>query len=81
MVGVILGNGEVLDALPVHRVRRRDGELREIAVDVGADGRLAEVELDVPPDGPIATYLADPGIDLVEGQTGRALPGTRAVDA
>ena len=68
MVGVILGN-EVLDALPVHRVRRRDGALREIAVDVGADGRLEEVELDVASEGPVATYLADAGIELVDGQT------------
>jgi SAM-dependent MidA family methyltransferase len=68
MVGVILGN-EVLDALPVHRVRRRDGVLREIAVDVGGDGRLAEVELEVTAEGPVATYLADTGIELVDGQT------------
>jgi SAM-dependent MidA family methyltransferase len=31
LVGVVLAN-EVLDALPVHRVRRRGGELRELAV-------------------------------------------------
>ena len=47
--GVVLAN-EVLDALPVHRVRRRGDALREIAVDVGADGRLVEVEVDIADD-------------------------------
>lgn len=67
IVGVILAN-EVLDALPVHRVRRRDGAIREVAVDVGPDGRLAEVEI-APSTPRVASYLADNGIELVEGQT------------
>ena len=67
IVGVILGN-EVLDALPVHRVRRRGDALREIAVDLASDGRLVEVEI-VPSTPPVATYLEDAGIDLVDGQT------------
>jgi SAM-dependent MidA family methyltransferase len=67
IVGVILAN-EVLDALPVHRVRRRDGAIREVAVDVGPDGRLAEVEI-APSTPQVASYLADKGIELVEGQT------------
>jgi SAM-dependent MidA family methyltransferase len=37
---------ELLDALPVHRVRRRDGRLREVFVDLGASGELIERELD-----------------------------------
>ena len=44
IVGAVLGN-EVLDALPVHRVRRREGALVELAV--GLDGeRLVEVEIE-----------------------------------
>jgi SAM-dependent MidA family methyltransferase len=35
---------ELFDALPVHRVRRREGRLVEIAVTVGDDGALAECE-------------------------------------
>lgn len=35
---------ELFDALPVHRVRRRDGRLREVFVDLSADGRLVEAE-------------------------------------
>ncbi len=67
IVGVILAN-EVLDALPVHRVRRRDGAIREVAVDVGPDGGLVEIEID-PSTPRVASYLADNGIELVEGQT------------
>jgi SAM-dependent MidA family methyltransferase len=37
---------ELLDALPVHRVRRRGGRLREVFVDVDAAGGLIERELD-----------------------------------
>jgi SAM-dependent MidA family methyltransferase len=69
VVGVIIGN-EVVDALPVHRVRRRGRSLREIAVDVGPEGRLVEVEHDVAGSAPgVATYLADAGVELVDGQT------------
>ncbi len=35
---------ELFDALPVHRVRRRDGQLREVFVDVDPGGRLVEAE-------------------------------------
>jgi SAM-dependent MidA family methyltransferase len=65
--GIVLGN-EVLDALPVHRVRRRGEALREIAVDVGPDGQLVEVEIE-PSIPDVATYLANAAIDLVDGQT------------
>jgi SAM-dependent MidA family methyltransferase len=37
---------ELFDALAVHRVRRRDGSLREIFVDLSASGELIERELD-----------------------------------
>jgi len=37
---------ELLDALPVHRVRRRDGGLREVFVDVDPSGGLIEREQD-----------------------------------
>jgi SAM-dependent MidA family methyltransferase len=76
IVGVILAN-EVLDALPVHRVRRRDGAIREVAVDTGPDGELLEVE--VPPStAQVASYLADNGIELVEGQTAEFALGLEA---
>lgn len=74
--GVILGN-EVLDALPVQRVRRRGDSLREVAVDVGPDGALAEVESE-PSSARVATYLADAGIELVDGQTAEFALGLEA---
>ncbi len=40
---------ELFDALPVHRLRRRDGRLLEIAVDLDASGRLVEAERDPAP--------------------------------
>ena len=66
VVGIILGN-EVLDALPVHRVRRRRAALREVAIDVAPDGALVEVEID--PSPRVATHLADAGVELIDGQT------------
>jgi SAM-dependent MidA family methyltransferase len=76
IVGIIVAN-EVLDALPVHRVRRRGVAIREIAVDVGPDGRLVEVE--TPPSTPlVASYLADAGIQLVDGQTAEFTLGLEA---
>lgn len=65
--GVVLAN-EVLDALPVHRVRRRDDALRVLAVDVGPDGSFVEVEIE-PTTPALVDRLADEGIDLVDGQT------------
>ncbi len=76
IVGVILAN-EVLDALPVHRVRRRDGAIREVAVEVGPDDRLAEVEI-APSTPRVASYLADADIELVEGQTAEFALGLEA---
>ena len=64
--GVVVAN-EVLDALPVHRVRQR-GTLRELAVQVGTDGRLTEIEID-PTTPALAARLFDEGIELADGQT------------
>jgi len=65
--GVVLGN-EVLDALPVHRVRRFDDGLRELAVDVGPDGAFAEVDI-APTTPALAVRLAAEGVELADGQT------------
>lgn len=65
--GVIVAN-EVLDALPVHRVRQRGGALREVAVAVGTDGQLVEVEID-PTSPMLAERLNVEHIELVNGQT------------
>jgi SAM-dependent MidA family methyltransferase len=66
-VGVVIGN-EVLDALPVHRVRQRDGRLRELAVDIGPDDVLIEKEIE-PTTTALAARLGQEGIALVDGQT------------
>jgi SAM-dependent MidA family methyltransferase len=63
--GLVLAN-EVVDALPVHRVRQEGGELRELFV--GWDGQRFVA---VP--GPLSTpeladWLARLGVQLVEGQ-------------
>ncbi|HET7169316.1 MAG TPA: SAM-dependent methyltransferase [Candidatus Limnocylindrales bacterium] len=65
--GVVLGN-EILDALPVHRVRQRAGRLREVAVAVAADGSLVETEIE-PSSPALAARLVAEGITLVDGQT------------
>jgi SAM-dependent MidA family methyltransferase len=65
--GVVLAN-EVLDALPVHRVRRRGSDLRELAVDLDPDGRLVETEI-APMTPALAARLGGEGITLVDGQT------------
>ncbi|HET8787067.1 MAG TPA: SAM-dependent methyltransferase [Candidatus Limnocylindrales bacterium] len=71
--GVILAN-EVLDALPVHRVRRRGDNLRELAVDVTADGAFVEVEVD-PTTSALAERLHAEGVELVDGQTAEVALG------
>ena len=65
--GIVLAN-EVLDALPVHRVRRRGDLLRELAVDATPDGGLVEVE--IPPSTPaLAARLETEAVSLADGQT------------
>jgi SAM-dependent MidA family methyltransferase len=64
--GVIFSN-ELLDALPVHRVVRSGGELREIYVALDGEGRLMESA------GPVSTpklaeYFREQGIELAVGQ-------------
>ncbi len=66
-VGVVLAN-EVLDALPVHRVRRRGDRLVELAVVLDADGAFIEVETE-PSTPALAERLAAEGVELVDGQT------------
>jgi SAM-dependent MidA family methyltransferase len=65
--GVVVAN-EVLDALPVHRVRRHRDDLRELAVDLAADGAFVEVEVE-PTTPALAARLDEEGIPLVDGQT------------
>ena len=65
VVGVVLAN-EVLDALPVHRVRQRGTRLVEIAV--GLDGG-AFVDVEIEPSSPaLAARLDAEGIELADGQ-------------
>jgi SAM-dependent MidA family methyltransferase len=65
--GIVLAN-EVLDALPVHRLRRRGEELQELAVDVRDDGSFVEVEIE-PTTPALSGRLASERIDLIDGQT------------
>lgn len=65
--GVVVAN-EVLDALPVHRIRRYGGELRELAVDLAPDDAFVEVE--IPSSTPaLAERLVAEGIELADRQT------------
>ncbi len=65
--GVVLAN-EVLDALPVHRVRRRGDRLVELAVEVDGDDALVEVEIE-PTTQALAARLVSEDVELVDGQT------------
>lgn len=65
--GIVLAN-EVLDALPVHRMRRRGEALRELAVETAPDGGLVEVEI-APSTPALAARLESEGVSLVDGQT------------
>jgi SAM-dependent MidA family methyltransferase len=65
MTGVVIAN-ELLDALPVHRLTVRDGELLEIHVG-WRDGWFADEPL--PPSTPeLGATIASTGVRLVEGQ-------------
>ncbi len=63
--GCVLSN-ELVDAFPVHRVIRRDGELREIFVDTAGDGLVERY--DAPSTPALAARLDRLGVALVEGQ-------------
>ena len=64
LCGVVLGN-ELFDALPVHRVTTRDGQLRELRVGVGDEGEFADVI--APPTDGIQERLERLGVRLAEG--------------
>lgn len=66
--GLIIAN-EVADALPVHRFVVREGDIREVLVDVDAEGRLIDAEAD-PPANLLATiqaHFAQHSITLPDG--------------
>ena len=64
--GVVFAN-ELLDALPVHRVRMRGGRLRELFVGLGRGGEFVwvEGELSTPR---LAEHFRRAGVALAEGQ-------------
>jgi SAM-dependent MidA family methyltransferase len=65
--GLVIAN-EVLDALPVHRVRWRGGHLRELAVSLTVEDTFVEVEIE-PTTRALQDRLLDEGIELADGQT------------
>jgi SAM-dependent MidA family methyltransferase len=66
--GLVVAN-EVLDALPTHRVVRRNGDLREILVAIRPDGALVDIESE--PTAPeLGARLAAESVELAEGQRG-----------
>lgn len=67
VTGIVVAN-EVLDALPVHRVRRRGDTLVELAVALDGDVGLVETEIE-PTTPALAARLSDEGVTLVDGQT------------
>ncbi len=73
VTGCIISN-ELLDALPVHRVRLEDGKLRELYVGIqsdvadGYEGQLVEVAGDASTPE-LERRLADLGFALADGQT------------
>ena len=67
--GCVFSN-ELLDALPVHRVVREQGALREIYV--GLEGEEFREQLGPPSVPALAEYFAAQGIELREGQQAEA---------
>ncbi len=68
-VGCVFSN-ELLDALPVHRVAREQGALREIYVGLNGEGFCEQL---APPSTPaLAEYFRAQGVALVEGQQAEA---------
>lgn len=64
---------EWFDALPVHRVRRRGGDLVEVFVDVAPSG--AFVEREGPPGEDVRRWAERFGVAPEEGDEGEAAPG------
>ncbi|HWH37013.1 MAG TPA: SAM-dependent methyltransferase, partial [Candidatus Limnocylindrales bacterium] len=69
LVGVVLAN-ELLDALPVHRVVARGGDLHELYVS-WRDGRLVEVEGELSTPA-LGEWFAAAGAHLTDGQRAEA---------
>ena len=73
VTGCIISN-ELLDALPVHRIRVERGALRELYVDIqsdvadGYEGQLVEIAGD-PSTPDLERRLSDVGANLSDGQT------------
>ncbi len=73
VTGCIISN-ELLDALPVHRVRMERGALRELYVSIesdvadGYEGQLVEIAGD-PSTPDLERRLSDLGVNLSDGQT------------
>ena len=71
--GCVISN-ELLDALPVHRVRMENGVLRELYVGIesdvadGYEGQLVEIAGE-PSTPDLERRLSDVGVDLSDGQT------------
>ncbi|WP_162848356.1 class I SAM-dependent methyltransferase [Paenibacillus nanensis] len=72
---LVLAN-ELLDAFPVHRIRRRGKRLVELGVAVVPDEGFALTEMAVT-DPRLADWLKRDGIFLREGQTTEICPGVR----
>lgn len=64
---VIVFTNELLDAFPIHRVVKRDGELREMSVGVGEGENFVWVE-QKPSTPRLAEHFARLGVTLAEGQ-------------
>jgi SAM-dependent MidA family methyltransferase len=64
-VGCIFSN-ELLDALPVHRIIREHGELREIYVGLNGDQLMDQIGGLSTPD--LERYFSEQAIELLEGQ-------------
>ncbi len=71
MTGVVVAN-ELLDALPVHRVVKHDGELRESYVG-WVDDRFVEVLGQLSSDE-VADWFMAAGVELEDGQRAEACP-------
>lgn len=74
--GVVYSN-EFFDALPVHRLRRESGEIRELYV-VVRDGHLAEEAGPLSSPG-LAEAFAEPSVELAEGQAAEVCPALDVV--
>ncbi len=64
--GCVLAN-EVVDAMPVHLVKMRGGEIKEIFVDTGDDGNFYFVE-QAPSTPQLVEYFTMQDVELKEGQ-------------